>query len=45
MVKAAAATPATSCGTGSRIPARLSVPENEVCGSETKFAEKIQKAV
>ena len=44
-VSAIAATPATSCGTGIRMPATLSVPDNETCGSETKFAEKIQKAV
>ena len=45
MVKMIAATPATSCGTGIRMPAILSVPENDDCGSETKFAEKIQNAV
>jgi hypothetical protein len=45
MVKATATTPATSCATGNRIPPRLIVPDSDVSGSETKFAEKIQNAV
>jgi len=27
------------------MPPTLSVPDNETCGNETKFAEKIQNAV
>ena len=37
MVRATAATPATSCATGSRMPARLSVPTTRFRGSETKL--------
>src|SRR5262249_46191768 len=42
-VSAIAATPATSCGTGIRMPATLSVPDNETCGSETKTRGEDQK--
>ena len=45
MVSTMATTPATNCGIGIRMPPTSIVPDSEVCGSDTKLAEKIQNAV
>ena len=44
-VSTTATAPATSCATGRKMPPSLIVPASDVCGSDTKFAEKIQNAV
>ena len=40
-VSAIAMTPPTSCATGKYTPAKFTVPASQVCGSDTKFAEKM----